>query len=327
MFFILFLHFLLLNGQLSDANTEFPIFPSCSPSSDFLSSLRRSKQMSPQFCAQWNLDYLSNGHQCCGKKRARCFSKRTQNYCRDMTVAQRHYRQKATDGSLGDILSFLKKEIDHAFDEQSHCFEWNGFLSEGKPIVPSIQNGITLKFPESCLYFGTDRMIAFLEWLGRESLKKNSYYHLQIGHISAPRGGCIVNRRTGRRSHTSHTNGLDVDIGFLKPIHQYPASAPFHHKMDLISNWWFLKKIFQNPFVCIKIIFLDRRHIRALSQFAKQDPDWKVYRKFIRHVPGHYNHFHIRIGKLSGLPGCSADDRSGVDLELEEENDGFDSEE
>ena len=164
-------------------------------------------------------------------------------------------------------------------------------------------------------------MIAMLEWLGR---KINAGYsspevkgvQLLVGDISSPRGGCLAGR-SGLRGHASHTSGQDVDLGFIMAYENKDSPDYFVKHFDGKPNWWFMKQLFQNPYACVKVVFLDRTHIRKLAQAARGDEDWLKYGRFIRHVKGHNNHFHIRIGDGPGPAGCQSD----AHPELEPEDD------
>jgi murein endopeptidase len=94
-------------------------------------------------------------------------------------------------------------------------------------------------------------------------------------------------------------------------------------EFDAVTQWWLLKRILQNPFGCVKAIFLDRKHIRSLEKVAKHDVEWALYHVFIRHMPGHKNHFHVRIGNGPGKPGCvpGANPESEDDFEFSDELD------
>lgn len=215
--------------------------------------------------------------------------------------------------------------------EQAFCTVNNGFLANGRRLIATQQNRIEIRSPEKCTNFGTDQMVAMLEWLGREVKKAYSApefngVRLVVGDITGPKGGCMYGR-SGRRGHASHTNGQDADVGFLSVRRNQKSLIQFHQEFDPKISWWLLKKIFKNPYACIKVIFLDRKHIRALNKVAHNDPEWKSFHRFIRHMPSHKNHFHIRIGNGPGLPGCipgarpelESEETDGVEGEVEEE--------
>lgn len=284
---------------------------------------------SVDFCAEWNPEYPLNGYRCCRKvvtskkkRRDRCSAQRAKgSYCSEMTEEQREYAKKIATREIIDPLDSILKSGAQGGD-QSYCTVNNGFLAWGRGLIPTEENRIFLKSPHRCTNFGTDPMVGMLEWLGRQVKREygSSQYsgvRLLVGDISAPRGGCLSGSG-GRRGHLSHTTGQDADVGFLIPKPGARSPENFHLKFDPVSSWWMLKQVFSNPFACIKVIFLDRKLIGKLAKQAQGDPDWEKYGRFIRHMPGHKNHFHIRIGEGSGAPGCAV----GSDPELEYEENG-----
>jgi murein endopeptidase len=80
-----------------------------------------------------------------------------------------------------------------------------------------------------------------------------------------------------------------------------------------------VKNIFKNPYACVRVIFLDRKLISKLRKAARDDDDWSKYGRFLRHVRGHKNHFHVRVGDHPGVPGCGPD--AHPELEDEEDSD------
>jgi murein endopeptidase len=240
-----------------------------------------------------------------------------------MTPDQKEYRDAVASGKIPDALAYITQEMGR-HGEQAFCTVNNGFLAYGRAVVPTEKNKLRLRTPWRCLDFGTDGMAGMLEWLGRQvareySGSEYSKSFLLIGDIAAPRGGCLWGRN-GRRGHASHTSGQDADVGFLtvKPKQESPPN--FHRQFDPKVSWWVVKQIFKNPFACVKVIFLDHRLISKLARHAKKekDPDWDLYHRFIRHMPSHRNHMHVRIGDGPGQPGCVP----GARPELEMEEDG-----
>ncbi|MBC7692536.1 MAG: penicillin-insensitive murein endopeptidase [Methylotenera sp.] len=321
-------------------------FVSCDPSSEFLESPDGGPTV--DFCSKWNPEFTFRGHQCCakvtpgasvervkGKKgrrrrrvtRDRCAPDRIKgNYCDEMTAEQKQYSEDAVSGKLGDLLKLITFEMGKK-GPQSYCTVNNGFIANGRRIVPTDMNRVLLRSPERCSNFGTDGMAGMIEWLGREIAVNYTYkaefsnLHLIVGDVSAPRGGCMLGKN-GRRGHASHTAGLDADIGFFNPFSNHRYENNFTKVFIPNTNWWFLKKIFKNPFACVKVIFLDRKLIARLSRVAGSDPDWANYRKFIRHVRGHDNHLHVRLGSHPGQPGCVANPMP--ELESVDENEAED---
>jgi murein endopeptidase len=245
-----------------------------------------------------------------------------------MTEEQKIYSEAVASGKLGDLLNYITLEMGKRGD-QAYCTTGNGFLAHGRRVVPTSENRIVVQAPEKCLNFGTDAMAGMMEWLGREISSKysaahHSGVHLILGDISAPRGGCLSNP-SGKRRHASHTAGQDADVGFLTIKSGKPSPTKFHRDFDASTNWWFIKKIFRNPFACVKVIFLDQRHIRTLSKYAHADSEWRSYHRFIRHMPGHKNHLHIRVGNGPGPAGCTPTARP--ELESEEDSDTIEANE
>lgn len=313
-----------------------PQFSPCDPISELLGDSSSEDEPGPLFCSKWNPDFLFNGQKCCGKITPRGRGRRGRklggctplkfrgNYCGEMTSEQKEYQQLASSGKITDILNFLTLEMGKK-GEQSYCSVNNGFLVNGRMLVSTEKNRIQIRSPDRCLNFGTDPMVAMLEWVGREVGKNyegDDYagVKLVIGDVSAPRGGCLLGR-SGKRGHLSHTSGQDVDVGFLTVNPRQSSPVQFHRHFDPKINWWMMKNIFKNPYACIKVIFLDRGHIRTLGKHLHKDPDWQQFQRFVRHMPGHRNHMHVRIGKGPGLPGCVP----GAQPELEVEED-FDNE-
>jgi murein endopeptidase len=230
-------------------------------------------------------------------------------FCDDQTPAQKEYIAAVKAGTV-DPLEMIQKSMGSK-GGQSFCGPSNGFLVEGRPLIPTEENRITLRNEARCANFGTDPLVGAMEWLGREI--KREYHETEfekarliVADLSAPKGGC-VSGRAGRRAHKSHTGGLDVDFAFFNPRASYPPEERFTRNFYVASNWWLLKKLFKNPFACVKIVFVDRKHIRTLERYAKDDPEWSKLKKYVRHVRGHRDHFHVRVGSGPGVPGCAAD--------------------
>jgi len=274
-------------------------------------------QIDREFCAEWNPDFSFKGNLCCGKpgwkyrrRGIKCTPKRAKrSFCDEMTAEQIAYVRKVKTGKVKDVMSLLIQEVG-VYGEQAQCKPSDGFLSWGRPVLPSSKNRIRLRRPHRCVNFGTDPMVGMLEWVGRKVNEKYpiGYYpgtSFLVGDVSAPRGGCLAGKG-GKRGHVSHTNGRDVDLGFLAPSKSSRTPAGFSRRFNGEANWWLIKEIFNNPFACVKRVFLDRRHIRKLRKAARGDPDWARLSRHIRHVRYHRDHYHVRIGEAPGTPGCSS---------------------
>ncbi len=301
------------------------LFPDV-PATDYLAASDGEPDVG--FCSKWNPEWGLRGHQCCGNRRAykskiksnRCSPRRWKSsYCDEMTEEQREYTRAAVNGELGDLLDVIIGDMNRRIRNQAQCSVSNGFLAWGRRIIPTDQNRIRLRTPFRCTDFGTDGMVGMLEWLGHEvdtqyQAPEFSRVSVLVGDIAAPRGGCLAGR-FGRRGHLSHTSGQDVDLGFLHAKAKQASPAAFTKSFDGDENWWFIKKIFQNPFACVKMMLLDHRHIRRLAKAAGNDPLWPMLRPYIKHARHHRNHVHVRLGEFPGAPGCDA----GPETILEEE--------
>jgi murein endopeptidase len=279
-------------------------------SDDYIRFFEDLQNGGDEFCSEWNPEFKFNGEHCCAKRRGakqrrdKCPSQRRKsNFCDEMTYDQQQFQFAAAQGKLGDVLEYLVNDKEGKKD-QAFCDANNGFLAFGKPLIPSPKNRIVLKSEGRCTNFGTNRMISMVEWLGREVGKQfsdNEKVKIMLGDMSAPRGGCL---RGSRKGHASHTNGQDADIGFISAKYAQNGRFLGLREFDPDLNWWFLKKVFKNPHACIKVVFLDRRLIQKLFKVARLDGDWNQYSRFIKHARGHHNHFHVRVGNVSGTAGC-----------------------
>jgi len=312
-----------------------PEFIPANPYSEFYvdEAASQTDAITIDFCAEWNPEFPWNGHRCCRQPKSKkkmhwrerrrggtvCYAERFKaNFCEEMTADQRGYSDQVASGEIPDILSFLDVEMTRSRG-QAYCTVNNGFLAFGRRLIPTDENRIKLRFPGRCVEFGTDPMIGMLEWLGR---RVNSGYsapevkgvHLLVGDISSPKGGCLAGRN-GLRGHASHTSGQDVDLGFISAYENKESPNSYVKHFDGKPNWWFMKQVFRNPYACVKVVFLDRTHIRKLAKAARGDEDWQKFGRFIRHSKGHHNHFHIRIGDGPGPAGCQVDAHPELETE------------
>ena len=314
-------------GRLASADSKaFQYdFPSFAPYSEFI-EFPESGLTAP-FCSEWNPDFPYRGGPCCAKVPRRgtnsggfCPAMRARgDFCGEMTEDQSRYLDQARAGKLGDVIELIKRDQGRS-GPQSYCSPNNGFLAWGRPIIETASNRIALKSPHRCTFFGTDGMVGMLEWVGRKigeefSAQEHSGVRLLVGDVSAPRGGCLKGSG-GRRGHSSHMTGQDVDIGFISSKPGLRTSLVFQRQFDPKPKWWMLKQLFHNPFACVKVVFVDRSLISKLRKVAQDDPDWAELSSRIRHVRNHRNHFHVRIGDRPGAPGCVGD------TELDEEEEG-----
>lgn len=318
-----------------------PEFQPSRPESTYLST---DDGVSLEFCEEWNPEFAAQGYQCCATKQFGSAGKRRRRAAAQCAPGRNNYSRcselegpemKATRDYIADIqtgvipaesvLNILTQESGR-YGNQAMCSASTGFLAHGRPLVPTKANRIELRAPERCANFGTDALVGVMEYLGNEVSKEFSEPEFEksrivVGDLSAPKGGCLAGR-FNRRAHKSHTNGLDIDIAFFNPRAGHPPEERFTNTFYVSSNWWLLKKMVNNPFACVKNIFLDRKLIRQLECYANKDPDWKKIRSKLQHVRGHRNHFHIRVGSGPGEENCL----KGGELDLEDGDGGEEGE-
>lgn len=303
------------------------LYPRFTPDVPASERINIDGDLDAEFCSDWNPEYTYLGFRCCaksrpvmrGRKRAQCAPDRRMKwqYCDEMTELQKSYTERVESGEINDILKVIENDLKYSNRSQAQCSVNTGFLAFGRRLLPTEQNRVAISNPNRCTNFGSDTMVAMIEWLGRSVAKEYAapeYANTKIvvGDISAPRGGCISGRG-GHRGHSSHTSGLDADIGFLAPT-QLRAPAHFHRDFDAKSNLWLLKQMFRNPYACVKVIFIDKKLIRKLEKAARNDPEWPQIRRHLKHAKGHRDHFHIRVGETPTTKGCS----STIDQEEED---------
>jgi murein endopeptidase len=247
------------------------------------------------------------------------------SYCDERTPDQLRYQQAVASGKISDPLKFLEADSQRRV-QQSYCSVGDGFLAWGKPIIGTPENRILVKNPERCVNYGTNSMVAVLEWLGKQVADRyqgEDYagVRLVVGNLSAPRGGCLSGM-SGKRGHSSHTSGRDADLALFSAKRGRSSPEIFQTYLDPEPNFWLLQEAFSNPVACVKVVFLDKRHIRTLAKWANksgQSEAWARIAKYVKHVRGHRNHIHLRVGDLPGPAGCMTSEPWST----EDEEEGF----
>ncbi len=141
----------------------------------------------------------------------------------------------------------------------------------------------------------TETIVAVLEALHAYSAEFPEAEPVQIGELSARRGGEIY-------GHQSHQSGLDVDIRLI----QDAARDGF----DGARNWFLVKTLIDNNDV--RAIFLNRSEQTWLREAAEEDVGVELaeeYFELIRHEPGHTIHMHVRFA-------CADEDKRCVGYSL-----------
>ncbi|WP_246225760.1 penicillin-insensitive murein endopeptidase [Vibrio agarilyticus] len=200
----------------------------------------------------------------------------------------------------------------------------NGCL-KGAHALPLEGEGYQVLRPQRARYFAHPTTIAFIQEFAHLTHTKTSRTIL-VGDLSLPQGGRFAS------GHTSHQNGLDVDIWLRLPKARWarrqlelpePMSVVNLDRFELNEERWQTMH-----FQLVKLAALDSRVARIfvhptikdkLCRQTKEESDW--LRK-IRPWWGHHYHIHVRLAcpesdKLCQDqpsppegPGCGADLRS-----------------
>lgn len=176
----------------------------------------------------------------------------------------------------------------------------HGKLRQGR-LLPAEGTGYLRKNEKAP--YGTDETVAILTWaFERMTQLYPGTAAVVVGDISAERGGKL-------RPHSSHQNGLDVDIGYYYQGNErqrrfLDATAD---NLDTEKTWSLLEILLSTERV--EYLFIDRR-IQPLLFDEASRRGWSTQELqelfeaplgarqrigIIRHFPGHKNHIHVRF--------------------------------
>jgi penicillin-insensitive murein endopeptidase len=151
------------------------------------------------------------------------------------------------------------------------------------------------------LDWGTEETVAYLEAAIDEVHEQRPGGHpLQIGHISAKRGGHLS-------PHKSHQSGRDVDISYFygTPANQLWYRRANANNLDLVRTWAFVRALVTETDV--EYIFINSSIQQLIKKHALsvgEEPEWvdsifqvgsRHPRPIVRHAPGHDTHIHVRF--------------------------------
>ena len=162
--------------------------------------------------------------------------------------------------------------------------------------------------PSRNRYWGNPQVIRFVERFAK-SAKKIGWNGLLIGDIAQPRGGPMI------ADHSSHQNGLDVDIWFTPmPDHvQSLKEREFNPGTDMVApdmldvdpqEWTsthaaLIRAAAQDP-VVVRVL-VNAAIKKALCREAGADRTW-LYK--VRPWYGHAEHFHVQIACPADSAEC-----------------------
>lgn len=187
-----------------------------------------------------------------------------------------------------------------------------GTLVNGE-CLPQDGEGYMQLFRDMDRIWGTNTMITMIQRAASDvSRKYPGKDRLQVEDISAKEGGDID-------GHSSHENGLDVDLGYYKangiehdPIakkQMYADPMVINGKVspnfDVERNWELMKALHRHGDV--QKIFVDQTLKNELCRFAKSKNEYasnvNVLRS-LRHETNHQDHLHVRLRCPAGAKKC-----------------------
>lgn len=178
-----------------------------------------------------------------------------------------------------------------------------GSLLNGE-CLPQDGEGYMQLFRDAQRIWGASPMINMIQKSAADiSRRYPNCDRMQVEDISAKGGGDID-------GHSSHENGLDVDIGYYKkdcvehdPIKKkqmYADPMVINNRVspnfDVERNWELMKSLHEHGDV--QKIFVDQVLKNEFCRYAKSKGDYqkniKVLRS-MRHVTNHADHMHVRL--------------------------------
>lgn len=159
-------------------------------------------------------------------------------------------------------------------------------------------------------YYGNEELMQFVINLGLELKDLDNARSLEIGDLSAKRGGPVS-------SHRSHQNGLDIDIAYLlrsKSQNYYAQSILSGRSQGSVisdfyieEQWKLFKQIFNTEKNKIHFVLVHQNIKNAFCHYAKQngeyysdndnrnDPTAKQILRRLYINNGHFDHYHVRL--------------------------------
>jgi penicillin-insensitive murein endopeptidase len=180
--------------------------------------------------------------------------------------------------------------------------------------------------PSRNRYWGNPQLVHFIERFSKNA-KKVGWNGLLIGDMAQPRGGPMF------ADHSSHQNGLDVDIWFT-PMPNHVQSRKERElspgtdmitldQLDVDAQVWthahaaLIRAAAQDP-VVVRVL-VNAAIKKALCREAGADRAW-LYK--VRPWYGHAEHFHVQTACPTDSPDCRpptptlASDGCGSDLDF-----------
>lgn len=190
----------------------------------------------------------------------------------------------------------------------------NAYLQNATPLTLE-GDGYRVLGPGMERYYGTYELVELIQQTGARFAERhgsNPQAYFLVGDLSKRRGGTIRDR-SGRRVHSSHRNGLDVDINYVRkqcgtgssdqdPKGPYgPLNNP-NCRLHLRENMELLRDFVRGGpggSSLVSRIFVSDGFVHKACRAARERPRFRRrYRRVMSHMkamPGHQAHFHLRL--------------------------------
>ncbi len=221
---------------------------------------------------------------------------------------------------IAGLLLMVQISISQAADnevrrEQVHGTYTNGYLVDPSELLLEGFGFIKI-FRQRGHQFGADQLVDLI--MKMSSKVKNAFSfseRLQIGDMSSEKGGQLG-------GHSSHQNGLDVDISYLRKDKReqdpwftagsktgfdesFVDNSGFSKNFDVERNWFVLKEFVKTGKV--QRIFVDGILKAGFCKYTKSkgiyEENIEVLRR-LRAWPLHDDHMHVRMFCPAGSNAC-----------------------
>jgi len=178
----------------------------------------------------------------------------------------------------------------------------NGCILNAKPL-PKKTKGLRKINPDRKRHYGHQSMVAILKALGGDYRTRypSPNERIHVADIASKRGG------PQRPQHSSHQNGLDVDVIYLRRDQRESKTMDesFVNKdetevtdnFDSERNWWVLKYLVETG--STNRIFVNRaikKHFCDLGESIEREGEIRaIVLRHLRPWKGHDDHFHFRL--------------------------------
>ena len=189
----------------------------------------------------------------------------------------------------------------------------NGTIVNGVQLPREIK-GVGVNPARGSSQWGSGLSIDFIKYIANHYSQMETGTLFCVNNISNKGGGDI-------KGHSSHENGLDIDISYPSSANQCTSSEKFFIPWKTLSsedsdflrrNWEFLKFILVDDEVknIIAIIFSDKKFMKSLCRWAKNQSgiaqeDIEGVLSKLYHQRNHHHHYHIRMKCTLQNPGCT----------------------